>query len=63
MPVPSSPHDTQAALAVLAFIGSWACVSYWRTVLRLLIIALIALAVFGTVVAIEVVRSLMEPHQ
>jgi hypothetical protein len=63
-PMPTgNPHDAQAAIAVLIAISTCFCVTYWRTVVRVLIIAAIALAVFGTVIAIEGVRSLMEPHR
>lgn len=53
MPVPtSSPHDTLAAIAVLVVIVAWICVSYWRIVIQVLIVALISLALFSVVMSI-----------
>jgi hypothetical protein len=63
MPVPpASPQDAQAAIAVLAAIAAGLCVAYWRTVLRVILIALLALAVYGAVVGIHGVSSLMAAH-
>ncbi|MGH3291389.1 MAG: hypothetical protein ACRDP7_06260 [Trebonia sp.] len=63
MPVPpTSPQDTQAAIAVLAVIVAGFCVVYWRTVLRVILIAVLALAVYGAVVGIHGVSSLMAEH-
>jgi hypothetical protein len=54
MPVPtSSPHDTLTVIAVLVVIFAWICVIYWRVVLQVLIVALIAVAFFGAVMSIE----------
>ncbi len=63
MPVPpTNPQDTQAAIAVVAAIAAGFCVAYWRTALRLILIAVLALAVYGAVVGIHVVSSLMAAH-
>jgi hypothetical protein len=63
MPVPpTSPQDTQAAIAVLAAIATCICVVYWRTTLRVILIAVLALAVYGAVVGIHGVSSLMAAH-
>ena len=63
MPVPpSNPQDTQAAIAVLIAITACLCVAYWRTALRIILIVVIALAVFGVVAGIDGVASLMAQH-
>jgi hypothetical protein len=63
MPIPpANPQDTQAAIAVLAAIAAGFCVAYWRTVLRVILIALLALAVYGAIVGIHSVSSLMAAH-
>jgi hypothetical protein len=49
---PTDPHGTVAAVAVLVTIGATLCVTYWRMVLRVLLIAAIAVAVSGVVVVI-----------
>lgn len=59
---PTTPQDTQAAIAVLLLIGAACCVIYWRTVLRIILIAVIALAIYGTVVGFGDVRSLLITH-
>lgn len=63
MPVPpASPQDTQAVIAVLAAIAAGLCVVYWRTALRVILILLLALAVFGAVVGADGVSSLIAAH-
>jgi hypothetical protein len=63
MPIPpSNPQDTQAAIAVLIAIAASLCVAYWRTVLRLILIVVIALAIYGAVAGIDGVTSLMAQH-
>jgi hypothetical protein len=63
MPVPpTSPQDTQAAITVLAVIVAGFCVVYWRTALRVILIAVLALTVYGAVVGIHDVSSLMAAH-
>jgi hypothetical protein len=63
MPVPpSNPQDTQVAIAVLIAITACLCVAYWRTALRIILIVVIALAVFGVVAGIDGVASLMAQH-
>lgn len=59
---PTSPQDTQAAIAVLLLIGAACCVVYWRTALRIILILVIALAVYGTVIGVGDVRSLLTAH-
>jgi hypothetical protein len=54
MPVPtSSPHDTLTVIAVLVVIFAWICVIYWRVALQVLIVAFVAVALFGAVMSIE----------
>ena len=63
MPVPpASPQDTQAAITVLAVIAAGFCVLYWRTALRVILVLVIALAVYGAIVGIHGVSSLMAAH-
>jgi hypothetical protein len=62
VPPPSNPQDTQAAIAVLTAIAAYLCVAYWRTALRVILVILIALAIYGAVVGIEGVTSLMASH-
>jgi small-conductance mechanosensitive channel len=63
MPVPpSNPQDTQAAIAVLITITACFCVAYWRTALRIILIVVIAVTVFGAVAGIDGVTSLMAQH-
>jgi hypothetical protein len=63
MPVPpSNPQGTQAVLVVLIGIAAWLCVAYWRNTLRIIFAVLIALAIYGAVVGIEGMTSLMATH-
>jgi len=63
MPVPTSnPEDTQAAIAVLIAISACLCVAYWRTALKVVLVILLALTIYGTVVGIEGATSLMVAH-
>jgi hypothetical protein len=51
-PTPTNPHDTLTAIAVLVIIGAILSVVYWRTTLRVLLAAVIAIAVYGVVVVL-----------
>ena len=63
MPVPpSNPQDTQAAIAVVIAVAACLGVVYWRTAIRVILIVVIALVVFGAVVGIDGVTSLLAPH-
>jgi hypothetical protein len=63
MPVPTSnPQDTQAVIVVLIAIGACLCVAYWRTALRVVLVILLALTIYGAVVGIEGATSLMAAH-
>jgi hypothetical protein len=46
------PQDIQA-IAVLAVLIGILCVIYWRIALRIFLIALIALAIYGAVLAVH----------
>jgi hypothetical protein len=63
MPVPTSnPQDTQAAIAVLIAVVACLCVAYWRTAVKVVIVILLALTIYGAVVGIEGATSLMTAH-
>lgn len=63
MPVPpTNSQDSQAAIAVLAVIAAGFCVAYWRIALRVILVAVLAFAVYGAVVGIHGVASLMAAH-
>lgn len=52
MSPPANPQDTLTAIAVLVTIGAILCAVYWRTALRVLLVAAIAVAVYGMVVVL-----------
>jgi hypothetical protein len=58
MPVP--PTNTQSVIAVL--IAAYLCVTHWRTILRVLLMVVIALAVYGAVAGIDGMTALMAQH-
>jgi hypothetical protein len=63
MPVsPSTPQDTQAAIAVLAVIIAVWSVVYWRTALKVIFILLLVLVVYGAVVGFHGASSLLATH-
>lgn len=63
MPVPpANPQDTQAAIAILVTIAAGFCVVYWRTALRLVLILVLGLALYGAVVGVHGVSSLVTAH-
>jgi hypothetical protein len=49
---PGQPQDIQAIAVLAVLIGSL-CVVYWRVALRIFLIALIALAIYGAVLAVH----------
>jgi hypothetical protein len=57
---PSNPQDIHDTIAVL--IAVCLSVVYWRIALRLILIVVIALAIYGAVVGIDGVTSLMAQH-
>lgn len=48
MPVPSTPADSHGIIVVVIIIAAL-CVIYWRLAIRLFVIAMIALAVYGAI--------------
>jgi hypothetical protein len=53
MPVPSNqPQDTQTILVVVIFLACL-CVVYWRTLLRVIVVALVALAIYGAITGLH----------
>lgn len=51
MPLPpTTPQDTQAAIAVLVVIVAAWSVTYWRTALKVILIVVLILIVFGVVI-------------
>lgn len=46
-------QDSQAILVVVLFVACL-CVAYWRTAIRVIAIILVALAVFGIIVGVQV---------
>jgi hypothetical protein len=59
MLIPSSNPSNQAAIAVTVFIAVSVCAAYWRTALRVVLIAAVAIAVYGTIVGIQYVSALV----
>jgi hypothetical protein len=53
MPVPSNqPQDTQTIMVVVIFLACL-CVVYWRTALRVIAVALVALAIYGAITGLH----------
>jgi hypothetical protein len=53
MPVPSTPQDSHAIIVVVLIIAAL-CVIYWRLAIRLFVIILIALAVYGAIAGLHI---------
>jgi hypothetical protein len=52
MPVPpTNPQDTHSAITVLIAIAACLCIAYWRIALRVILIVLLALVIYGAVAA------------
>jgi hypothetical protein len=63
MPLPpSNPQHIQAVIAVLIAITAWLCVAYWRMALRVILVVLIGLAIYGAVTGVEGMTSLIASH-
>jgi chromate transport protein ChrA len=63
MPVPpSNPQDTQHAIDVLIALAACFCVAYWRTAIRVILVVLLALVIYGVLAGVEGVTSLMASH-
>jgi hypothetical protein len=63
MPLPpTTPQDTQAAITVLLAIGvAWA-VTYWRTALKVILIVVLILAIYGVVLGFHSASALLAIH-
>ena len=60
MPVPpSNPQDTHIVISFLIVLAACLCVRYWSTALRVLIVAAVALAVYGAIVGFEGLKSVI----
>jgi hypothetical protein len=60
MPVPpSNPQGTHAVIAVLIVLGICLGVRYWGTALRIILVIVIGVAVYGAIVGFEGLRSLI----
>jgi hypothetical protein len=53
MPVPSTPQDSHGILVVI-LIAAALCVIYWRLAIRLFVILMIALAVYGAIAGLHI---------
>jgi hypothetical protein len=63
MPVlPSNPQGIQPAIVVITAIAAYLCVAYARTLLRVILFVLIALAIYGGIVGFEGATSLIASH-
>jgi hypothetical protein len=60
--LPANPQDTQAAIAVIVAITAGFVVVYWRTALRVILIVMLALAIYGAVVGVHGLSSLVTAH-
>jgi hypothetical protein len=59
---PNNANGTAAAIAVLIAIAAWIGMRYWRTALRVIVVVLIALAVYGVVVGIDTMTPQVANH-
>ena len=59
---PNNPQDTAAVIALLITVAVCLCVAYWRTALKVLLIAALAFAVFSAVFCLDVVISALATH-
>jgi hypothetical protein len=53
MPVPSTPQDSRAIIVVILIVAAL-CVVYWRLAIRLFVIMMIALAVYGAIAGLHI---------
>lgn len=58
---PSNPQDSHAAIVFLIVLAACLCVRYWTIALRVLLIAAIALAVYGAIAGVQGLESLTTP--
>lgn len=47
-PVPGSPHDLQSIVVGITLVVAL-CVFYWKTAIRLVVTAVIALSIYGAI--------------
>jgi hypothetical protein len=59
---PSTPQDTQAAIAVIIIIVAAWSVFYWRTAVRVAIVVLLVLVFYGVVTGMHGVASALTHH-
>lgn len=59
---PDNPQDTAAVIALLITFTVCLCAVYWRTALKVLLIAALAFAVFSAVFCLDVVISALAAH-
>jgi hypothetical protein len=57
MPVPAPQPQNSQVIAVIVFLVAALCVRYWRTALRLIVIAVITLTVLGLIVGLHGIHS------
>jgi hypothetical protein len=63
MPAPSNnPQDTAVAIALFIAFAACLCAVYWRTTLKVLMIAALAFAVFSAAFCIDTVISALAAH-
>jgi hypothetical protein len=63
MPVPpSNPPNPQAAIAIVIAVAAFISVVYWRIAIRVILVAVIALAVYGAVIGLHGMSSLLSAH-
>lgn len=53
MPVPSTPQDSHGLLVVVLILVAL-CVIYWRLAIRLFVIIMIAMAVYGAIAGLHI---------
>ena len=52
------PHFT--AVIVLTMLAAYICVAYWRTALRIAVVMIITLAIYGAVLVIEALHHVVK---
>ena len=63
MPLPpNTPQDTQAAIVVLVAIAAACSVIYWRAALKVILIAVLILIVYGVVMGFHGASALLATH-
>jgi len=63
MPLPpSTPQDTQAAIAVVVIFVAACSVIYWRTALKVLLIVALILVMYGVVTGFQGASALLDTH-